>query len=58
MRLSLMKAAHVALFGTAYRKYGYLDRLREKSRSAKRDIPQGLKPDVFSIVYGPTKVVP
>jgi hypothetical protein len=24
MRLSLMKAAHVALFGTAYRKYGYL----------------------------------
>ena len=23
MRLSLMKAAHVALFGTAYRKYGY-----------------------------------
>jgi hypothetical protein len=24
MRLSLMKAAHVALFGAAYRKYGYL----------------------------------
>jgi hypothetical protein len=24
MRLSLMKAAHVALFGTAYGKYGYL----------------------------------
>ena len=24
MRLSLMKAANVALFGTAYRKYGYL----------------------------------
>jgi hypothetical protein len=24
MRLSLMKAAHVALFGTAYRKYRYL----------------------------------
>ena len=24
MRLSLMKAAHVALFGTAYRKYGYM----------------------------------
>ena len=24
MRLSLMKAAQVALFGTAYRKYGYL----------------------------------
>jgi hypothetical protein len=24
MRLSLMKAAHLALFGTAYRKYGYL----------------------------------
>jgi hypothetical protein len=24
MRLSLMKAAHVAPFGTAYRKYGYL----------------------------------
>jgi hypothetical protein len=24
MRLSLMNAAYVALFGTAYRKYGYL----------------------------------
>jgi len=24
MRLSLTKAAHVALFGAAYRKYGYL----------------------------------
>ena len=24
MRLSLMKGAHVALFGTMYRKYGYL----------------------------------
>jgi hypothetical protein len=30
----------------------------ENSRSGKKDVPQGLKPDVFSIVYGPTKVVP
>ena len=22
------------------------------------DVPQGLKPDGFSIIYGPTKVVP
>ena len=24
----------------------------------EKDVPQGLKADVFSIVYGPTKVVP
>jgi hypothetical protein len=24
----------------------------------RKDVPQGLKPDVCSIVYGPTKVVP
>jgi hypothetical protein len=29
MRLSLTKAAHVALFGTAYRKYGYLPGLAD-----------------------------
>jgi hypothetical protein len=23
-----------------------------------KNVPQGLKPDVFSIIYGPTKVVP
>jgi hypothetical protein len=23
-----------------------------------KDVPQGLKSDVFSILYGPTKVVP
>jgi hypothetical protein len=27
-------------------------------RPTKKDVPQGLKADVFSIVYGPTKVVP
>jgi len=29
-----------------------------RMRSGKEDLPQGLKPGVFSIVYGPTKVVP
>jgi hypothetical protein len=29
--------------------------LRKKSRSDKKETPQGLKPDVFSILYGPTK---
>jgi hypothetical protein len=24
----------------------------------KESVPQGLKPDVFSMIYGPTKVVP
>jgi hypothetical protein len=24
----------------------------------RKNVPQGLKPDVFSIMYGPTKVVP
>jgi len=27
-------------------------------RPGRIDVPQGLKPDVFSIIYGPTKVVP
>jgi hypothetical protein len=35
-----------------------LNRLRKNPRSGKKDVPQGLKADVFSIVYGPTKVVP
>jgi hypothetical protein len=26
--------------------------------SGEKGVPQGLKPDVFSIVYGPTKVMP
>jgi hypothetical protein len=33
-------------------------RLRKNSRSVRKDIPQGLKPNVFSIVYGTTEVVP
>jgi hypothetical protein len=24
----------------------------------RKDVPQGLKPDEFSSIYGPTKVVP
>jgi hypothetical protein len=26
--------------------------------NVSKSVPQGLKPDVFSIIYGPTKVVP
>jgi hypothetical protein len=25
---------------------------------SEENVPQGLKPDVFTIIYGPTKVVP
>jgi hypothetical protein len=32
--------------------------LRKKSGPGKKDVPQGLKPVIFSIVDGPTKVVP
>ena len=28
------------------------------ARRRTKAVPQGLKPDVFSILYGPTKVVP
>jgi hypothetical protein len=35
-----------------------LNRLRKNAGPGKKDVPQGLKPDVFSIIYGPTKVVP
>jgi hypothetical protein len=39
-----------------------LHRLRKNSGPGKKDVPQGYlrgsKPDVFSIIYGPTKVVP
>jgi hypothetical protein len=37
--------------------YG-LHRLGKKAAPGRKAIPQGLKPDVFSIIYGPTKVVP
>jgi hypothetical protein len=30
----------------------------ENSAPGGKATPQGLKPDVFSIIYGPTKVVP
>jgi hypothetical protein len=39
---------------------GILTRAKEaakKSMFGQKSVPQGLKPDVFSIVYGPTKVV-
>jgi hypothetical protein len=32
--------------------------LRKKSAFGRKAIPQGLKPNLFSIIYGPTKVVP
>jgi hypothetical protein len=35
-----------------------LNRLRKNAGPGRKDVPQGLKPDVFSIIYGPTKVVP
>jgi hypothetical protein len=36
-----------------------LNRLRKNSAPGRKAIPQGLlKPDVFSIIYGTTKVVP
>ena len=35
-----------------------LNRLRKNSGPEKKDVPQGLKPDIFSSIYGPTKVVP
>ena len=35
-----------------------LNRLRKKSAPGRKDLPQGLKPDVFSTIYGTTKVVP
>jgi hypothetical protein len=34
------------------------NRPRKKSGPGRKDVPQGLKPDVFSIIYDPTKVVP
>jgi hypothetical protein len=35
-----------------------LKRLRKKPAPGRKTKPQGLKPEVFSIIYGPTKVVP
>ena len=35
-----------------------LNRLRKMAGADRKDVPQGLKPDVFSVIYGPTKVVP
>ena len=39
-------------------KVGTLNRLRKNSGPDRKDVPQGLKPDVFSFMCGPTKVVP
>jgi hypothetical protein len=33
-------------------------RLQQKSGRAGNAVPQGLKPNVFSSIHGPTKVVP
>ena len=35
-----------------------LKRLRKNSPLGRKAVPQGLKPSVFSITYGTTKVVP
>jgi hypothetical protein len=31
---------------------------KQAAEKAGKQVPQGLKPDVFSIIYGTTKVVP
>ena len=41
----------IGIFGTALQ-------AAEKVGTGRERRPQGLKPDVFSIIYGPTKVVP
>jgi hypothetical protein len=41
-----------------FRLDGLLNRLRKNAGPGRKDVPQGLKPDVFSVIYGPTKVVP
>ena len=33
-------------------------RLRKNAWAGRKDVPQGLKPIVVSMIYGPTKVVP
>jgi len=48
----LVKLESVFATGNAFRK------TRIITDEASKSVPQGLKPDVFSIVYGPTKVVP
>jgi hypothetical protein len=30
----------------------------EKSGPNRKHVPQGLKPDIFSIIYGPSEAVP
>ena len=42
----------------AFMACGRLNRLRKNLGRDRKDVPQGLKPNVFSIHYGPTKVVP
>jgi hypothetical protein len=37
---------------------GTASQAAENSGPGRKDVPQGLKPNVFSIIYGPTKVVP
>jgi hypothetical protein len=32
-----------------------LHRQRKNSGTAGKAVPQGLKPDIFSVIYGPTK---
>jgi len=38
--------------------YVRAEQAAEKLGTERKDVPQGLKPDVFSIIYGTTKVVP
>jgi len=63
-RFSRLRKNSVFLKGTGFSRYinpaisTGLYRLRKNSGPDRKDVPQGLKPDVFSIIYGTTKVVP
>jgi len=37
---------------------GTAEQAAEKFGTGQERLPQGLKPDIFSILYGPTEVVP
>jgi hypothetical protein len=51
-------AVGIAVMGRLPRAVASSSTLRKNSRAGKKDVPQGLKAELFSIVYGSTKVVP
>jgi hypothetical protein len=52
------QAVGIAVMGRLPRAVASSSTLRKNSRAGKKDVPQGLKAELFSIVYGSTKVVP